>query len=61
MGLSGVQADLDRNVSLLIKRPWLDIALQFRDGSRSLLAIEKGDSGQRAISAALERPPKSAR
>jgi hypothetical protein len=49
MGLSGVEADLGRNLKLLKERPWLDIPIVMKDGSRSILAIEKGSTGQNAI------------
>ncbi len=49
MGLSGAEADLGRNLKLLKERPWLDIPIVMKDGSRSILAIEKGSTGQNAI------------
>jgi hypothetical protein len=51
MGLSGAAADVERNLKLLRERPWLDIPIVFRGGARSLLAIEKGTTGQSAINA----------
>lgn len=51
MGLSGTAADVGRNLKLLRERPWLDIPIVFRGGARTLLAIEKGTTGQNAINA----------
>jgi hypothetical protein len=51
MGLSGAAADVETNLKLLRDRPWLDIPVVFRGGARSLIAIEKGTTGQSAINA----------
>ena len=48
MALSGAPNDVERNISLLKERPWLDIPI-IQGGTRNLLAIEKGISGQNAI------------
>jgi hypothetical protein len=53
MGLSGAGPDVERNLKLLRERPWLDIPIVFRGGPRSLLAIEKGTTGQNAINEVL--------
>jgi len=53
MGLSGSQIDLGRNVQLLKERPWLDIPFIMNDRTRSILAIEKGPTGQAAVEQAL--------
>jgi hypothetical protein len=49
MGLSGAETDASRNLSLLKERPWLDIPIVMKDRSRSILAIEKGATGQAAL------------
>ena len=49
MALSGAPSDVERNMSFLKERPWLDIPIVFQGGTRSLLAIEKGTNGQNAI------------
>lgn len=56
MALSGIDADVGRNLKLLRERPWLDIPLVFQGGRRSLLAIEKGATGQNAINELLRSP-----
>jgi hypothetical protein len=53
MGLSGAEADVKRNLELLKERPWLDIPVVMKDRSRSILAIEKGTSGQVALDQTL--------
>jgi hypothetical protein len=53
MGLSGAEADVSRNLALLRDRPWLDIPIVLKGGSRSILAIEKGSTGQNAVKEAL--------
>ena len=53
MALSGAPVDVERNMTLLKERPWLDIPIVFQGGARSLLAIEKGSSGQNAINELL--------
>ena len=53
MGLSGAEADIGRNLKLLRERPWLDIPIVMKDRSRSILAIEKGSTGQNAVNQAL--------
>ena len=53
MGLSGAEADARRNLALLRDRTWLDIPIVFKDGSRSILAIEKGSTGQTAVNEML--------
>jgi hypothetical protein len=53
MGLSGAETDVTRNLQLLKDRPWLDIPIVMKDRSRSILAIEKGTSGQVALDQTL--------
>jgi hypothetical protein len=53
MGLSGAATDLGRNLKLLKERPWLDIPLVMKDKSRSILAVEKGATGESALNQAL--------
>lgn len=51
MGLSG--ADAGQNLKLLKDRPWIDIPIIMTGRSRSILAIEKGTTGQAALNHAL--------
>lgn len=53
IGLSSVDVDVQRNVSLLKDRPWMDIPIVFADGTRALLAVEKGTPGERAFADAF--------
>ena len=55
LGLSGADDDRQRNLRLLREGNWLDIPVLYKDGSRSILAVEKGAAGERAISQALRK------
>jgi hypothetical protein len=49
MGLSEVDADRRRNLQLLRQRDWIVLPFIYRDGRRSILAIEKGAGGRRVF------------
>jgi hypothetical protein len=53
MGLSGTAADVASNMILLKERSWLDIPIVLNGGGRAILAIEKGATGENALSEAL--------
>ena len=53
IGLSAVDADLQRNVQLLKSRPWFDIPIVYNNGGRAILALEKGPPGDRAFADAF--------
>jgi hypothetical protein len=53
IGLSAVDADVQRNMQLLKERPWFDIPLVYNNGGRAILALEKGPSGDRAFADAF--------
>ena len=53
IGLSAVDADMQRNVQLLKERPWFDIPLVYTNGGRAILAMEKGPPGDRAFAEAF--------
>jgi hypothetical protein len=53
IGLSAVDADVQRNMQLLKDRPWFDVPLVYNNGGRAILAIEKGPSGDRAFADAF--------
>jgi hypothetical protein len=53
IGLSAVDADLQRNLQLLKERPWFDIPVLYTNGGRAILAIEKGAPGDRAFADAF--------
>ena len=44
IGLSAVDADVQRNIELLKNRDWFDIPIVYTSGKRAILAMEKGTS-----------------
>jgi hypothetical protein len=54
IGLSNVDADKDRNLSLLRERGWFDIPVVYNNNRRAILAIEKGTPGERAFAEAFK-------
>jgi len=53
IGLSAVEADVQRNMQLLKDRPWFDVPIVYNNGGRAILALEKGPSGDRAFADAF--------
>ena len=53
IGLSAVEADLQRNIQLLKERDWFDIPVVYASGKRAILAMEKGTPGARAFEEAF--------
>jgi hypothetical protein len=53
IGLSAVDADVQRNVQLLKERDWFDIPIVYTSGKRAILALEKGTPGVRAFEEAF--------
>jgi hypothetical protein len=53
IGLSAIDADMQRNVQLLKERSWFDIPIVYSNGGRAILAMEKGSPGERAFSDAF--------
>ncbi|MGN6749271.1 MAG: hypothetical protein ACTHJS_11825 [Xanthobacteraceae bacterium] len=53
IGLSAVDADVQRNMQLLKERPWFDIPVVYNNGGRAILALEKGAAGDRAFADAF--------
>jgi hypothetical protein len=53
LGLSAVDAERQRNLTLLKEQAWLDVPIVYTDGQRAILAIEKGPSGERAFAQAF--------
>jgi hypothetical protein len=51
--LSASDADVQRNVQLLKDGQWFDIPIVYINGSRAILAVEKGPPGDRAFSEAF--------
>ena len=54
VGLSAVDADMQRNLELLKQRPWFDIPVVYNNGRRAILAIEKGTPGDKAFAEAFK-------
>jgi hypothetical protein len=53
IGLSAVESDLQRNVQLLKERAWFDIPVLYNNNRRAILALEKGNPGERAFAEAF--------
>jgi hypothetical protein len=53
VGLSSVDTDKQRNIQLLRERPWLHIPIVYNTGRRAIIAVEKGDPGERAFKEAF--------
>ena len=53
IGLSAVDADMQRNISLLKERSWFDVPVVYNNGRRAILAVEKGTPGERAFTDAF--------
>lgn len=49
IGLSSAEADFSRNMQLLQERSWFDIPIVYNNGRRAILAVEKGNPGERAF------------
>jgi hypothetical protein len=53
IGLSAVEADMQRNIQLLKERSWFDIPLVYNNNRRAILALEKGTPGERVFAEAF--------
>jgi hypothetical protein len=53
IGLSATDSDRQSNIQLLKESSWIDIPIIYADGRRSILAMEKGPSGDRAFADAF--------
>ena len=53
VGLSAVEADMQRNLQLLKERSWFDVPIVYNNGRRAILALEKGTPGERAFEEAF--------
>jgi hypothetical protein len=54
IGLSNVEADRERNLTLLKERGWFDIPVVYNNNRRAILAMEKGTPGERAFTEAFK-------
>jgi hypothetical protein len=53
VGLSNVEADRSRNIQLLKERSWFDVPIVYTNQRRAIIAIEKGEPGERAFNEAF--------
>ena len=53
IGLSALEADMQRNIQLLKERGWFDIPMVYANNRRAILAMEKGTPGERAFAQAF--------
>jgi len=53
IGLSSVDVDRQRNIQLLKDRDWFDVPIVYTSGKRAILAVEKGQPGERAFAEAF--------
>ena len=53
IALYSVDTERERNVKLLKERSWFDIPIVYANGRRAILAMEKGNPGERAFADAF--------
>jgi hypothetical protein len=53
IGLSSIEADMQRNLQLLKERSWFDIPIIYNNNRRAILAMEKGAPGEQAFAQAF--------
>jgi hypothetical protein len=53
IGLSALEADMQRNLQLLKERAWFDIPVVYNNNRRAILAMEKGTPGEKAFAEAF--------
>jgi hypothetical protein len=53
LGLSAVENEQERNLQLVRERGWFDIPIVYNNGRRAIVAIEKGNPGERAFAEAF--------
>lgn len=53
IGLSSTEIDVKRNIQLLKERAWFDIPIVYSNGRRAILALEKGNPGDRIFEQAF--------
>ena len=53
IGLSSLEADMQRNLQLLKERSWFDIPIIYNNNRRAILAMEKGEPGEQAFNQAF--------
>jgi hypothetical protein len=55
IGLSSVDADMQRNIQHLKEWSWISVPIVYSDGRRAIMAVEKGTAGERAFADAFDR------
>lgn len=55
LGLSSLAVDVLHNMDVLKNRPWFGIPIRYKNGSRAVLVIEKGEAGEKAFGEAFTR------
>jgi hypothetical protein len=58
VGLSVVEPDVQRNLSLLSEGGWIDIPIVYADGRRAILSVQEGDIGHHALAEAFAESDK---
>jgi SAM domain (Sterile alpha motif) len=53
VGLSAANTDVQRDSQLLKDCPWFDIGIVYTNGTQAILALEKGEAGNRAFAQAF--------
>lgn len=53
IGLSATEAHRVQNDQLLTERPWIDVGFLYENGTRGMMALEKGPTGKRAFTEAF--------
>jgi hypothetical protein len=53
IGLSALEADMQRNIQLLKDRSWFDIPVVYNNNRRAILAMEKGTPGEKVFNEAF--------
>ena len=55
IGLSNLQADMARNMELLVRRNWVDLPVRMVSGQRAIMSFEKGGSGEQVMNDAFRQ------
>jgi hypothetical protein len=53
--MSSIDLDVRHNIQVLKDRPWLGIPFRFANGTRAVLAIEKGATGNKSLAEGFAR------
>jgi hypothetical protein len=53
--MSAIELDMRHNMQVLKERPWLGIPFRFANGTRAVLAIEKGATGNKSLAEGFAR------